>query len=195
MLVAVSGSQGSGKSTVLKAIEDMGFTVIRRKTSRSILEEWGVTLSEINNDHNRYIEFQEEIARRKHNDEMDVLEQCSDSDNQLIFTERTFADVFCYTIFAVGKDNEFSEWINKYYLTCLKYQQHYDAVFCLRGGLFPIENDGVRGVNRYYSDMMDLCLQDYTRRMTHPCKYSLVDTPIHEERVTAIVSQSMMLPF
>jgi len=44
MLIAISGSQGCGKSTVLKELKDRGYNVTERKTARSILNDWGVTL-------------------------------------------------------------------------------------------------------------------------------------------------------
>ena len=47
MLIAISGSQGSGKSTILKRLEAENFRTINRKTSRSILKDWDVTLEEV----------------------------------------------------------------------------------------------------------------------------------------------------
>ena len=44
MLVAVSGSQGSGKSTILAEIKKLGFRTVERKTSRSILTDWVVKI-------------------------------------------------------------------------------------------------------------------------------------------------------
>ena len=57
MLVAISGSQGSGKSTVLAELQKRGHNVVTRKTSRSIMSDWGVTLKQVNNDHELTLGF------------------------------------------------------------------------------------------------------------------------------------------
>lgn len=186
MLIAVSGSQGSGKSTVLKALKEQNHIVVERKTSRSILSEWGKTLSEVNNNFDLLIKFQEEIIQRKIFDEQEVVLK---NPGKLVFTERTFADVFVYTMFACGKDNEYSQWIDEYYRRCLKFQQSYDLVFYLTGGLFRIENDGVRGVNMHYGKMVDICMLDYTNKMTHQSKFNVVNTTSHDDRVCTIINQ------
>ena len=66
MLVAISGSQGSGKSTVLAAMEENGYDVVTRKTARSILVEWDVSLSSVNKDLDLTVKYQEALLDRKY---------------------------------------------------------------------------------------------------------------------------------
>ena len=77
MLFAISGSQGSGKTTVINELKNRGFPVVERKTSRSILEEWGVTLSDVNNDRPLTVKFQDEILKRKREDEHEAVNDTS----------------------------------------------------------------------------------------------------------------------
>ena len=74
MLVAICGSQGSGKSTTLEEIKKLGFNVVERKTSRSILEDWDVTLEQVNNDQELTYKFQDEITKRKLEDEQQYID-------------------------------------------------------------------------------------------------------------------------
>lgn len=187
MLVAVSGSQGSGKSTILNKIRKLGYNTVERKTSRSILEEWGVTLQEVNNNSDLTIRFQEEITRRKFQDEAIAV----DNPNEVWFTERTHADLFTYALVSLGKDNTFSEWLDKYYQTCMKYNLLYDAVFYLRAGHFNIEHDGTRGSNVHYSRMVDLTMLDVTQQMVHPSRLSIIETPDLTQRVNMITMQTI----
>lgn len=161
MLFAISGSQGSGKTTVLNALRERGFPTVERKTSRSILEEWGVTLSEVNNNRDLTIKFQDEIIKRKFEDEQAAAKDPS----RIWFTERTYADLFTYALIAVGKDNEYSDWIDDYYLRCKTLQESYKHNFYLQGGLFGVEQDGVRGSNKHYATMVDVVMMDVIKRM------------------------------
>lgn len=161
MLFAISGSQGSGKSTVLQKLEEKGYPVVERKTSRSIMNEWGVTLGEINNDRPLTVKFQDEILLRK---ELDEHKAASDP-SRIWFTERTYADLFTYALIAIGKDNEYSEWIDSYFVRCAELQKTYNHNFYLKGGLFTLEHDGVRGSNAHYSNMVDIVMKDVTSKM------------------------------
>lgn len=185
-LVAISGSQGSGKSTIINRIKEMGLNVIERKTSRSILSDWGVTLQEVNNNPQLTLEFQEEITRRKFNDERAAILDTQ----RLYFTERTHADLFAYALVSLGKDNHYSDWLDSYYRTCMEYNQWYAGVYYLRAGHFNIEHDGTRGSNMHYSRMVDLTMLDITQQMVHTSKLTVIETPDLVQRVNIITMQS-----
>lgn len=184
MLLAVSGSQGAGKTTVLNELAKARFKVIERKTSRSILSDWGVTLAEVNNTPSLTIKFQEEILKRKLEDEAEAV-----TSSDIWFTERTFTDLFVYALVALGKDNEYNEWLDGYYEKCKLAQESYDAVFYLLAGHFQPVNDGVRGINRHYSTMVDMVMSHYTGAMTPSAKLCVVDTPYIDKRVSVIESE------
>ena len=154
MLIAISGSQGSGKSTVINTLKDRGYPVVEGKTSRSILEEWNVTLSQVNNDRELTVRFQDEILQRKINDDTEMAKDPS----RIVFTERTLADFFTYALVAIGKDNEYSEWVNDYFDRCVKAQQIYSHNFYLTK-LNKTEHDGVRGSNQHYANMVDVVMK------------------------------------
>ena len=161
MLVSISGSQGSGKSTVLSKLQEIGHNVVSRKTSRSILEDWGVTLQEVNNNHELTVKFQDEILKRKRLDELPYQYE-----DEIWFTERTFADLFTYAVITLGKDNEYSEYIDRYFDLCKEYQESFSRVFYIEGGMFEVEHDGVRGSNQFYSIMADVSMRKFTWMMT-----------------------------
>lgn len=188
MLFAVSGSQGAGKSTVLNELSKLGYTIVERKTSRSILSDWGVSLSEVNNTPELTIKFQEEILSRKYQDEL-----VSANSGEIVFTERTYTDLFVYALVALGKDNEYNEWLNAYYLKCVEAQKTYSAVFYLRAGHFQPVNDGVRGTNQHYSKMVDLVMSHYTDLMTSSATLCVVDTSDISERVSIIENEIIQI--
>lgn len=186
MLVAVAGSQGSGKSLTLHHLSlAVGeFSVVTRKTSRSILEEWGVTLQQVNNDPKLTLQFQEIILRRKSDDEA-----IGTYSNSTWLTERTYADLFTYALISLGKDNDHTDWLDTYYQQCLEACQTYDYVFYLKGGHFTVEHDGVRGSSPYYSRMVDLTMLDITKQMIHPSRLSIIDVPDLSQRISIIKTQ------
>lgn len=185
MLVSVMGSQGAGKSTVLKLLYESGYPIIQRKTSRSILGDWGVSLSEVNQNPDLTMKFQEEIIRRKFLDEKEAVES-----DDVVFTERSYADLFVYALASLGKENEYDKWLNDYYIRCMTYQQSYDMVFYLTAGHFSVQNDGVRAANKHYSTMVDTSMQEFTRQMTSHNRLNIVSTPVLQERKTIIEVQT-----
>ena len=181
MLFAISGSQGSGKSTLLKSLKEKEFPIIERKTSRSIMNEWGVTLSEINNDRDLTVRFQDEILQRKIDDDKAAAEDPS----RIYFTERTLADFFTYALIAIGKDNEYSNWINEYYKRCCEAQKAYNHNFYLTQ-ISKLEHDGVRGSNRFYARMVDVVMRDVQSQMYKDSYLPIKDE--HEGPETTIIT-------
>lgn len=182
MIYAIMGSQGSGKSTVLAELEKRGHKTVARKTSRSILQEWGVSLSEVNNNHELTIKFQDEILKRKIEDDLQYA-----GTKDIWFTERSFADLFTYALISLGKDNEYSDWLDTYYEACRQAQNHYSGIFYLRGGLFEVQADGVRGANKHYSRMVDIVMNDITSQLTlNHIPLSKIDIVDINERVDFI---------
>jgi hypothetical protein len=166
-------------------LEKAGYSVVKRKTSRSILSDWDVTLDEVNSDMDLSIKFQDELIKRKHEDEREAVESPF-----IWFGERTYSDVFCYTLINLGKDNTYDSWLKEYYNKCLEYNQQYSHVWYLRGGLFPIDHDGVRGSNIHYSRLVDNCMLDLTQQMVHSNKLSLVDYADLDLRLKTIQYQT-----
>lgn len=185
MLIAISGAQGSGKSTIVENLSKMGHKTIERKTSRSILKDWGVSLSEVNNNHDLTVKFQDEILRRKFNDELYAVES-----SELYFTERSYADLFTYALISLGKDNQYSNWIDQYYETCMHYNQYYQHVYYIQSGVFSVEHDGVRGSNKHYSRMADLIMHDILKRTVLPGKLTTIDFNDLDQRIATILHQS-----
>lgn len=189
-MVAISGSQGSGKSSIIKELTSIGFSSIDRKTSRSILTDWDVTLHEVNNNTELTMKFQDEIIERKYADESATA---LESTCPLWFTERTYADLFTYALVALGKDNNCADWLSDYYKRCMIYQQSYDLVYYLKAGMFNVVHDGVRGSGRHYSRMVDLTMLDFTQQMTHNSRLTIIETPDLNERVNIIANQTQSL--
>ena len=169
MLIAIGGSQGAGKSTLLQKLEQAGYPVVQRKTSRSILDEWKVSLDQVNKDPELCVKFQDEITKRKFEDEWDAVKS-----TDICFTERTYTDLFVYALMNLGKLNDYHNWINAYYDTCLSHNKMYSDIFYIPGGQFTIEMDGVRGSNPHYGHMVDITMQKYLEKMpplTNQIKY------------------------
>lgn len=162
MLVSISGSSGSGKSTLLNHLQNMGFDVVQRKTSRSILMDWNVRLDQVNSDPILTMKFQDEMLQRKYNDDFNA----STDKTKIVFTERTYVDLFVYAVSVLGWNNQYSEWLDQYYQKCTTYQQIYDKVIHIEAGAFSTINDGVRPSNSHFNTMIDLTMQHYLEVMS-----------------------------
>jgi nicotinamide riboside kinase len=180
MLIAVSGSQGSGKSTVISKLEQTNHKIVNVKVARSVLTEWGMSLEEIYRDVDLTMKFQDAILEAKKESELTAKFA-----PEIYFTERSYADLFTYSLIYLGKENRCSEWLNNYHFKCLVAQQTYDLVFYLRAGKFQVTHDGVRGSNQHYSRMADQVMLDVTQQMSPLCNI-VVETADLEARVATI---------
>lgn len=183
MLIAISGSQGSGKTTIINELKTAGYLAVERKTARSILDEWGITLDVVNSDFKLKQAFQDELVRRKYNDEIEA----SLSDD-LWFTERTFSDLFTYSLISFGQYNEYDTWLDDYFEKCKKYCLNYKHVFFITAE-FEIEKDGVRSVNKHYSRMIDQIMLDITKQMIYHENLSIIDVPDLSTRLKIITDK------
>lgn len=190
MIVAISGSQGAGKTTLINALRSHygdRVKVLERKTARSILSEWDITLDDVYTDNNLMKRFQEALVSRKQQDELDCLKE---DPNAIWIVERTYADLFAYTTVYAGKQNSMSDWLDNYYLACASGQAIYDYVFYLKGGLFPIHDDGVRPKNEHYGEMVDMFLKHKTQEML-PSSTPFIEIKRADlsDRVTIVVNE------
>lgn len=156
MLISICGSQSSGKTTVLNELQKLNFNVVETKSARNVLERWNMPLSEIIKDPKLTEKFQTEIFNRKLTDDIHHFDS-----QDLWFTERTFMDLFTYATITLGKLNEHTAWLDDYYQKCKHYTEQYFQIFYLQGGLFPIEHDAVRSVNKHYGVLIDLFMKKY----------------------------------
>lgn len=183
MLIAIAGSQGTGKTTILNDLKDQGHNIICRKTARSVLNEMGVSLDCITCDPLKVMEFQDRLLDRKLNDEAHVV-----NTKEIYFTERTCLDLLVYTVIYIGKLNVYNDWLDAYAARCIAgHKESCKRVFYLHGGKFNIEHDGVRAINQYYSKAVDLYMHDLIKE--HTRWDSLIDIQVsdHDTRILQII--------
>lgn len=162
-LISFVGSAGSGKSTLINTLfqqKYLTFETVNRKTSRSILADWNKTLNEVNQDVELFKKFQIEMINRKYNDDIALLNSNS---NNIIVTERTFADLYSFALMILGHDNNNKSWLQEYYEMCKEKQQIYNTVFLLPYGHFPIHHDDIRPTNDHFNLMWSLLIEYFIK--------------------------------
>jgi len=178
MLIAISGSQGTGKSTLISALQQQyNCNVVERKTARSILSDWNTSLDEVYQTPSTICKFQDELLCRKFADEADAR-----ASNNIWITERSFVDLLAYSTANIGRLNKYSDWLERYYQQCTTNQQYYDYVVYLKGGSFTIKSDGVRPHNTQYGAMIDLFMEHYNKS-TLGSRLSIISDTVLQHRV------------
>lgn len=160
MILALSGAQGQGKTTLLKTLETKGYNVEYNTNARNTLIEMGMTLTEVYSNPESAKEFQDRILVGQ--------EQIDNRLNKLdgvIITERSYADIFTYALFALGNLNTYDKWLSDYYDKCVALQCNYNHVVFLTGRIYTPEDDGVRSTNTQFGNSVDLVLEHYTREL------------------------------
>lgn len=184
MIIGISGAQGQGKSTLIKALiegDDNGFgTPNNLQTSRKVLSEWGYSLAEVNTFMPLKIKFQEKLLERH----IKALEGFTNMGDTAVLVERTFADIFAYALLSLGPFNVHSDWLNSYAESCSWAQQKYfDGVVFLSGRTYVPEDDGVRSTNEHFANVADYLIHHYTVEFGKTIKTRELSSPHIEDRV------------
>lgn len=111
--------------------------------------------------------------------------------SEVVFIERSYADIFSYGLCVLGPQNGYSEWLNQFYEKCKEEQSKFSAAIYLTGREYVPESDGVRSTNLHYTDLIDTSIKRYLSRfsdetMTH--KVFTVSSSTTEDRVEHIES-------
>ena len=180
-IIALSGAQGQGKSTVLSSLKEEGEATVDLKTSRSILNDWGYTLTEVNG----YIPLKIKFQNTLFNLHYTSLDSINQDYSGPVFVERSFADIFVYALVSVGPFNEYSNWLNEYYEKCKEAQRyHFYEVVYLTGREYTPEDDGTRSTNVHFSSMVDELIYKYTEMFANDeSPFIALDSNDHKERV------------
>ena len=163
MLIAICGTQGAGKTTLLNALKNVGYNVVGKETSRTILDDWGLTLQEVYSDHKKMKTFQELLIEAKEQEEEDYLE-CDD----IWFTDRSYVDVLAYTVMVLGYREEHSQWLSDYHARCYSGEQKYYKVMYVDRLDITLRNDGVRNTNEVYANAVKSVMLDYYIKFNKP---------------------------
>lgn len=182
MIYSVSGAQGSGKTTILNELSKQGYNVISRKTARSVLKEWQLTLPEIYNNNTLMRKFQLELVERKRLDEEDKI-----MSSDIWFTDRSYVDLLTYSSIILGPKQENAEWLDEYYQKCKEYQKHYQKVFYIEPLPFVV-SDGTRNTSIIYSDIVDTIIQRFLKKF-NASKTETVSKIENKDRVQEILKK------
>lgn len=142
-LIAISGTHGSGKSTLIKELSSVKYYVPAFleqfsdtpslyiddfKVSRTVQAQFGMTLAEAEQDIDTLIRFQEAIIEQKLNHDEKLKERPED----FVIVERSLLDVFTYaSIWCQNNREQLAQhlhWYTEYHSRCLKGQMIYDGV-------------------------------------------------------------------
>jgi predicted ATPase len=147
-VIGLSGAQGSGKSSMLLELRARGWKLDEFRVSRAVQAQLGWdSLARVMDAPETMMQFQQEVFAQKLKRDSELAAMASDqrhdrdgSQNSVILTERTFADIWAYTSMWTWRFHEqnkltFSEalaWLTPYTKLCADAQsQVYSGVLLL----------------------------------------------------------------
>jgi len=128
MLIAVSGAQGVGKTTVLNELSMLDYSVDNFKVARHVQKQMGYdALSEAISTFGAMKEFQETIINSKFQHDFKLRTKNYDDK---VFVERSFFDILIYAELWSEQLNTRTNnyWIDGFRSMCLKNQLIYDKL-------------------------------------------------------------------
>ena len=180
MLVALSGAQGQGKSTILASLKDEGYNTLDVRTSRNCLKDINMSLSDVMKHAPLMASHQIRVINRHY----ETLQMYSEMES-LYFCERSFADIYAYALLVLGPHNEYNDWLVHFHEQCLEYQKEvFHSVIYLAGNHIKTEDDGVRSTNMEFGKIVDSII--YQKLQIFSENIVQITTSDHTERVNLI---------
>lgn len=131
-VIAVTGAQGSGKSTLLEKLKTKDLQVDDFKVSRAVQTKLGWdSLTEVLTSPGLMMKFQEMVLHEKFSHDKKLA--AASPDSELVFVERSFADIYAYTELWFDRlgmrlSPQYVSWLNSYETTCKLCQTIYSGV-------------------------------------------------------------------
>lgn len=157
-LIAISGAQSTGKTTLLNALTKKGYKVDSFKAARSVLEEFDLPLYEINHNAELTKKFQQRILEAKYQNDLSLKTDYKFREDDIIFVERSPVDIFAFAkVWGKSiKDEEFTHWVDySFFQECRRLSVIYSGALVLPSGKFEHEYDGIRAKGDTQTDVED----------------------------------------
>lgn len=166
MRIAFSGSGGTGKTSLLKAVNrELNFPVIEEGI-RDWLESNGFE---------HFKDMTPEDGIRMQDDNLNRRLDIESSLQQFI-GDRTSIDNLVYALRWIGSTSkgDMDQWMASYLSRAMAHAEYnYDLIFILPWGEFPIENDGVRSTKEWYQYMIQSLIEHHLHQLERPYKYEV----------------------
>lgn len=137
-VVALSGAQGGGKSTLLLGLEAKGWALDSFRVSRAVQKQLGWdSLDRVMDSVETMKEFQTEVLQQKFKNDLQLARRRPQA--TIFLTERSFADIAAYTTYwcweHVDRRNwsfaEAAAWLSSYLERCREAQGIYAGIMLL----------------------------------------------------------------
>lgn len=199
-LFAISGPQGTGKTTILSdlSISDIGESIYidEYKVSRNIQSLLGYEkLSDAYKTPKSMMEFQEKIIDAKYNRDSRLKESIF---LPYIFTERSFLDIVVYSAIWISKlvqkmstsqseiDN-MNDWYKDYSAKCAEYQKIYNGLFYISlNKNIKFEEDKNRADEQDAKRFEDMSVGLLRSDWGYKDNFYIINETFRNERVNAI---------
>jgi predicted ATPase len=200
-VVAISGAQGAGKSTILKGLMAQGWHVDNFRVSRAVQAQLGwASLDNVTSSWDTMVQFQEEVLLQKRSQDLRLRFGFDGEPGtpSIVLTERSFADIIAYTTYWTWElvdqqkqtFKEAAAWLSRYHQLCVRAQTDcYEGLILLPYmDAVPWEDDPHRAsrgtVNNIYGLVTDFAKQG---DFTHIPTLTITETS-PEARVTQVAN-------
>jgi adenylate kinase family enzyme len=184
MILGISGSQGQGKTTLSRELMlNHNMPIINPTMARSVIHDTGFSLDEINTKLKLKARFQEKLLEKLKSSYTDD-QICSDN---IFIMDRTYLDLFVYTLIGLGQYNDYSNFVNDYYEQCVELSKGIGATYILTGREADVQPDSIRGYNIHYSSMVNNLIIHFSKKIITNF-YAILNLSSLTQRVDAVVS-------
>lgn len=146
-IVGVSGAHGTGKTTVLRALEQMEIGDVRVdafSVARHMQKEYVMPLADIVADPPRFPEFQDKIVYTMV-DRVGTLRKWYKSQDDIMFIDQTPVDAYAAARIWLTDNPVYAEWVELYEARCAQALRAYDLILLVPPRTF-VEDTGREGL-------------------------------------------------
>lgn len=179
--VGITGAEGSGKTTLIKALEGEFRTVkTLKELVRGTMKDMGITSPPVFGfDMKLSMKFQAELQNRRRTVESKM--------GGPFFADRTSLDSWVYTLSALAREPMAQEFLKSYFLDCMNHlQEGYHITLVVPHGMFAfIQADGVRNTLWYNALMTHYLILGAIRDLG--VKHYIIRSVSLEDRVDEVI--------
>ena len=146
--IAFTGSEGSGKTTLINALADLLQVPKTVNFVRDALKDMGLTTPPaFDTDKELTKTFQHWLLQKRSIHEKFIFSP--------FLADRSSIDMFAYTLSHLAREDDMQDFLDSYLKDCVAYAKDmYEFHFFIPSGRIPLVNDGLRNTQRYNARLM-----------------------------------------
>jgi nicotinamide riboside kinase len=177
--IAFTGSEGSGKTTLINALADVLQVAKTTNVVREAVKEMGLDKPPAFGTNKQLtMDFQSWLLKKRMVREKFILEP--------FLADRSSIDMFSYTLSHLAREDDMQHFLNEYYIQCIDYARTmYEFHFFVPSGRIPLVADGLRNTQPNNARLMHFIMLGMLQE--HAIPHHVIQSVTLQDRIDEVL--------